>query len=85
MKKWLIKRLRDLHWGQFLWSKISFIITIAIFVGVYKFNTLVKIIIMIIAIIGAFGGGNIFNKYLRKDFQKELYKDTLIKKENETI
>ncbi len=40
---------------------------------------------MIIAIIGAFGGGNIFNKYLRKDFQKELYKDTLIKKENETI
>ena len=76
----MIKRLNDLHWGQFLYSKIQFIFTIAILVGVYKTSLLLKIIVIIISIIGAFYGGYLFNKYFRKDFQKEAYKDTLYKK-----
>lgn len=74
IKGFLINRLIELSWGQFLVSKIQFILWFIIAIGVYNLNKNKLIIVVLIALFLLWAGGAIFKKYFSKDFNKKFYK-----------
>lgn len=76
-KQWIINQVHAMHWGQFLVGKIQFIFTLLIFVEVYDFNLLTKIIIVTIGIIGTLFIGKFWIKYFKEDFQYKFFKGSI--------
>jgi hypothetical protein len=76
----IAQRLVELQWGQFIVNKGQFIATLLILVQVYQIPKWLKIILLIIATAFLFISGALFNKHIRKEYQKRNYKGTLYKK-----
>lgn len=78
MKNWIAKQINIIHWGQFVISKVQFLFTLAILLGVYKTTKLQKVLILVGGFIAIWIIGWVFNKLFREGFLKEQFKDVLI-------
>ena len=83
LKRVIIKEFHDFHWGTFLASKIQFLLTLAVFFGVYEIRLVYKIIGTITAVVIIWFTGKIWRIYFKEEFQKENFKGSLTEKQKD--
>lgn len=83
MIKWINKRFNEFSWGQFIVSKFQFIITLFILIKIYEWPAWFNILAVVIGVLLTWFVGYKFNKHLRSDFQKEQFKGSLYKEEEQ--
>jgi len=62
-------------WGQFIVSKVQFLVTLTILLGVFKVKMWICFAMMPILLVLIYVIGHIFNKHFRQHFMEEQFKD----------